>query len=176
MSLIGPTVYFHGYIFVSNLWIEMWKNLCQYVWNKNIIPWKVLEWFLFTSCDTAKNSLICHAHFFFFFYAFLLVNWNCFVRTFYGIISLYQQVKLTRKKPCHLQLFFFYICICCNKGLMVDRSALKICWLKKFVYSQLMTKYYPGLFYKAPSSLIKFVIMLQFFSCPGTCFSNVAVT
>ena len=106
----------------------------------------------------------------FFFYAFLLVNWNCFVRTFYGIISLYQQVK------CHLQLFFFYICICCNKGLMVDRSALKICWLKKFVYSQLMTKYYPGLFYKAPSSLIKFVIMVQFFSCPGTCFSNVAVT
>ena len=50
------------------------EKICQYVWNKNIIPWKVLEWFLFTSCDTAKNSLICHAHFFFSFYAFLLMN------------------------------------------------------------------------------------------------------
>lgn len=50
---------------------------------------------------------------------------------------------------------------------MVDRSALKIGLLKKFVYSQLMTKYCPGLFYIAPSSLIKFAIMLQFFSCLG---------
>ena len=153
----------------------MWKNLCQYVWNKNIIPWKVLEWFLFTSCDTAKTHSFATLTFSFFF--MLSYSWIKIVScALYGIISLYQQVKLTRKKPCHLQLFSFNICICCNKGKMVDRLALKICWLKKFVYSQLMTKYCPGLFYIAPSSLIKFVIMLQFFYCPGTCFSNVPVT
>ena len=151
------------------------EKICQYVWNKNIIPWKVLEWFLFTSCDTAKNSLICHARFFFFFLCFPTRELKLF-RAHFLWNNLSLSASEINKKPCHLQLFSFNICICCNKGLMVDRSALKICWLKKFVYSQLMTKYCPGLFYIAPCSLIKFVIMVQFFSYPGTCFSNVPVT
>ena len=75
------------------LWLDEWfiftvicfqslKCVCQegksqHVWNKNIIPWEVLNWFLFMSCNTSKNSLVSCAHSFVFFNALQLLNKNC---------------------------------------------------------------------------------------------------
>lgn len=66
----------------------------QHVWNKNIIPWEVLNWFLFMSCNASKNSLVSCAHSFVFFNALQLLNKIVGVH-FHGTISMIDAWKFS---------------------------------------------------------------------------------
>ena len=42
--------------FASNLWsVLVSKKTSRHVWNRNIIPWRVLERFLFTRCEAKRK-------------------------------------------------------------------------------------------------------------------------
>ena len=93
MSRIGRTMYFHRRSLPIFKMCRSVSKKSQFVSNKNIRPWKVLEGFLFTHCKASKNPLrFCCSHslvfffFFFFFYALQLVkcvefSWDnlCFI-------------------------------------------------------------------------------------------------
>ena len=52
-----------GQQMASNPWnVSVSKKKSQCVWNKNVIPWKVLEQFLFTRCDASKNERVSTAN------------------------------------------------------------------------------------------------------------------
>ena len=89
MSRIGRTMYFHRRLLPIFKMCRSVSKKSQFVSNKNIRPWKVLEGFLFTHCKASKNPLrFCCSHslVFFFFYALQLVkcvefSWDnlCFI-------------------------------------------------------------------------------------------------
>ena len=86
MSLTGRTMCFHSHL--PPIFKMCWSvRKPEYIWNKNSIPWKVLEWFLFTWWNASEKLLVHCAHLFgFFFYASQLVIKNLSVHTFHGII------------------------------------------------------------------------------------------
>ena len=48
--------------FASNLWsVLVSKKTSRHVWNRNIIPWRVLERFLFTRCDAKRKRKKTHS-------------------------------------------------------------------------------------------------------------------
>ena len=53
---IGRAVYFQSAVLSQSLNLKVKKSL--YVWNKNIIPWKVIGRFFFT-CYNASKKLTC---------------------------------------------------------------------------------------------------------------------
>ena len=56
VSLIRRTIYFDSRSFpIFELRCRFVRKKFQYVWNKQNIPWKLLERFLFTSCDASKT-------------------------------------------------------------------------------------------------------------------------
>ena len=89
MSRIGRTMYFHRRLLPIFKMCRSVSKKSQFVSNKNIRPWKVLEGFLFSHCKASKNPLrFCCSHslVFFFFYALQLVkcvefSWDnlCFI-------------------------------------------------------------------------------------------------
>lgn len=89
VSRIGRTMYFHRRLLPIFKMCRSVSKKSQFVSNKNIRPWKVLEGFLFTHCKASKNPLrFCCSHslVFFFFYALQLVkcvefSWDnlCFI-------------------------------------------------------------------------------------------------
>lgn len=59
---------------------------------KNIIPWKVLEWFLITGCNASKNSFVHCIHLFVFLYI-ATCEQKSFMRFSDGIIYIYRYYK-----------------------------------------------------------------------------------
>ena len=81
-SIIGVSDWMNDINIFTVICFQSLKCVCQegksqHVWNKNIIPWEVLNWFLFMSCNASKNSLVSCAHSFVFFNALQLLNKNC---------------------------------------------------------------------------------------------------
>ena len=84
VSLIRRTIYFDSRSFpIFELRCRFVRKKFQYVWNKQNIPWKLLERFLFTSCDASKSHSFAPLTRWFFDALQLM---NIIVRTHDGII------------------------------------------------------------------------------------------
>lgn len=85
VSRIGRTMYFHRRSLPIFKMCRSVSKKSQFVSNKNIRPWKVLEGFLFTHCKASKNPLrFCCSHSLVFFVFFLCIATREMRRVFMG--------------------------------------------------------------------------------------------
>ena len=78
---IGRAEYFQSVVLSQSLNLKVKKSLC--VWNKNIIPWKVIGRFFSLATMHQKNSLVHCAHKFIF-----LVHRNSWIKIVCVIVAM----------------------------------------------------------------------------------------